>query len=106
MEGLVELGQLCTIEPVHPASVSVGDIVLCKVNGRKHLHLIKIIQGQRFQIGNNRGRINGWVAAGAIFGRRVRVESPAAVEPPARPTEHRTRRPNCSLARHRDANCF
>ena len=67
--------QLCTVEPVGPSSLHIGDIVLCKVNGREYLHLIKAIQGQRFQIGNNRGRINGWVSAGAIFGRCVSVES-------------------------------
>jgi hypothetical protein len=48
--------------------------VLCKVNGREYLHLIKAISGERFQIGNNRGRINGWVSANAIFGKCVRVE--------------------------------
>ncbi|WP_165228202.1 S24/S26 family peptidase [Aquisphaera insulae] len=75
MEGKIESGQLCTVEPVDAASLQVGDIVLCKVNGREYLHLIKAIQGHRFQIGNNRGRINGWVSAGAIYGRCVRIES-------------------------------
>jgi hypothetical protein len=74
MTGKVESGQLCTVEPVDPATLDVGDIVLCKVNGREYLHLVKAIQGSRFQIGNNRGRINGWVSAGAIFGRCVKVE--------------------------------
>jgi len=74
MAGKVESGQLCTVEPVDPATLRVGDVVLCKVNGREYLHLVKAIQGQRFQIGNNRGRINGWVSARAIFGRCVRVE--------------------------------
>jgi hypothetical protein len=45
MAGKVESGQLCTIEPVQPASLRVGDIVLCKVNGREYLHLVKAIQG-------------------------------------------------------------
>ena len=57
-----------------PGTLRVGDIVLCKVNGREYLHLVKAVQGPRFQIGNNRGRINGWVTASAIFGRCVRVE--------------------------------
>jgi hypothetical protein len=74
MAGKIGSGQLCTVEPVDPTTLDVGDIVLCKVNGREYLHLIKAIQGPRFQIGNNRGRINGWVSAGAIFGRCVRVE--------------------------------
>lgn len=74
MSGKVESGQLCTVEPVaDPASLRVGDIVLCKVGGAEYLHLIKAIQGPRFQIGNNRGLVNGWVTAGSIFGRLVRV---------------------------------
>ncbi|MBI3411284.1 MAG: hypothetical protein HY040_23365 [Planctomycetes bacterium] len=74
MAGKVESGQLCTVAPVAPASLKVGDIVLCKVRGREYLHLVKAIQGRRFQIGNNRGRINGWVSANAIFGRCIKVE--------------------------------
>jgi hypothetical protein len=74
MKGKIESGQLCTVVPVDPESLKVGDIVLCKVNGSQYLHLVKAIQGPRFQIGNNRGRINGWITAGAIYGRCVRVE--------------------------------
>lgn len=75
MTGKIESGQLCTVEPVDAGVLEVGDIVLCKVNGREYLHLVKAIQGPRFQIGNNRGRINGWVTANAIFGKCVRIES-------------------------------
>src|SRR5690349_4894761 len=75
MSGKIESGQLCTVEPIDPASVSVGDIVLCKVNGSEYLHLVKAIQGPRFQIGNNRGRINGWITGKSIFGRCARVEA-------------------------------
>ncbi len=74
MSGKIESGQLCTVHPVDVSSLRVGDIVLCKVNGREYLHLIKAIQGERFQIGNNRGRINGWVSGNAIFGKCIRVE--------------------------------
>ena len=74
MQGKIESGQLCTVEPVDSAVLAVGDIVLCKVNGREYLHLVKAIQGGRFQIGNNRGRINGWVSANSIFGKCVRIE--------------------------------
>src|SRR5215468_6383310 len=73
MRGKVESGQLCTVEPVDPATLAVGDIVLCKVNGREYLHLVKAIQGGRFQIGNNRGRINGWVSGSGIFGKCIAV---------------------------------
>jgi hypothetical protein len=75
MTGKIESGQLCTVEPVDTDALRVGDIVLCKVNGTEYLHLIKAIQGPRFQIGNNRGRINGWVSANSIYGRCIRVES-------------------------------
>jgi hypothetical protein len=74
MAGKIESGQLCTVEPVDASMLRVGDIVLCKVNGSQYLHLIKAIQGPRFQIGNNKGRINGWVTTTSIYGRCVRVE--------------------------------
>ncbi len=75
MKGKIESGQLCTIEPIADFStLEKGDIVLCKVNGNEYLHLIKAIQGNRFQIGNNRGRINGWVGANSVFGKCVGIE--------------------------------
>jgi hypothetical protein len=75
MKGKIESGQLCTVEPLtDPSELRKGDIVLCKVNGHEYLHLIKAIQGSRFQIGNNRGGINGWVGPNAIYGRLVRIE--------------------------------
>ena len=75
MAGKIESGQLCTVAPVDSAALRVGDIVLCKVNGREYLHLVKAIQGERFQIGNNRGRINGWVGPNAVFGKLIAVEA-------------------------------
>src|SRR4051794_30359778 len=75
MTGRIESGQLCTVEPVAPTDLKVGDIVLCKVHGSQYLHLIKAVQGERFQIGNNRGRINGWVSAASIYGKCTRVEA-------------------------------
>ena len=49
MAGKIESGQLCTMVPVRGEHLNVGDIVLCKVNGFQYLHLIKAIQGKRFQ---------------------------------------------------------
>jgi phage repressor protein C with HTH and peptisase S24 domain len=69
----IHSGDLCTVAPVDAASLSVGDIVLCKAGGNEYLHLVKAMDGHRFQIGNNRGRINGWVTPNAIFGRLVSV---------------------------------
>jgi hypothetical protein len=74
MTGRIESGQLCTVVPVHPDTLSVGDIVLCKVGGNEYLHIVKAVAGGRFQIGNNRGFINGWIGPNAIYGKCVRVE--------------------------------
>jgi hypothetical protein len=75
MSGKIESGQLCTVVPVDSDAIEVGDIVLCKVGGAQYLHLVKAIQGKRFQIGNNRGRINGWITANSIYGRLARIEA-------------------------------
>ena len=75
MSGKIESGELCTVSPVDPADLRVGDIVLCKVKGAEYLHIVKAIQDHRFQIGNNRGGINGWIGPRSIFGRLVRVEA-------------------------------
>jgi len=45
MTGRIESGQLCTVAPVEPSTLSTGDIVLCKVRGNEYLHLIKAING-------------------------------------------------------------
>jgi hypothetical protein len=74
MKGKIESGQLCTVVPVDCSTLSVGDIVLCKVRGNEYLHLVKAISGPRFQIGNNRGLLNGWIGANGIFGKCIRVE--------------------------------
>ncbi len=74
MKGKIESGQLCTVEPVEEAKLKKGDIVLCKVNGAEYLHLIKAIQGNRYQIGNNIGRINGWISFNSIYGKLVDIE--------------------------------
>jgi hypothetical protein len=58
MTGKVNNGQLCTIEPLREHAL----------DGSQYLHLVKAIQGERFQIGNNRGGINGGVTRRQIFG--------------------------------------
>ena len=75
MKGRVEDGQLVTVLPVFSSTtLSVGDVVLCKVRGRQYLHLIKAVRGKnppRYQIGNNRGGVNGWIGRSSIFGKMV-----------------------------------
>jgi hypothetical protein len=62
------------VAPRADAVLAAGDIVLCRVHGNHYLHLVKAIQGERFQIGNNRGGINGWITRRQIFGRLLAVE--------------------------------
>ena len=73
MSGKIESGQLVRVVPLHDRAPRVGDIVLCKVNGAQYLHLVKAVSGERFQIGNNRGRINGWTSRRNIFGICVEI---------------------------------
>jgi len=74
MKGKIASGQLCTVRPCTIEKLKVGDIVLCKVRGTQYLHLIKAIRGQQFQIGNNRGGINGWIGPNGIYGLLIKVE--------------------------------
>jgi hypothetical protein len=79
MQPKIESEQLVTVVPVKdPTEIEAGAIVLCKVNGREFLHQVKIVRRERgnhrFQIGNMRGFINGWVGLNSIFGRLVKVE--------------------------------
>ena len=73
MKPKIESGQLITVSPV-AGSPAEGDIVFCKVKGKFYVHLIKAVEGDRYQIGNNRGGINGWISKEAIFGKVTQVE--------------------------------
>lgn len=73
MAGIVEHRQEVTVVPLAPDEpIGKGDVVLCRVKGRDYLHLVKAIANGRYQIGNNRGGINGWIGRNHIFGRMAR----------------------------------
>jgi len=73
MQGIIESKQLVTVVPASIEDVKEGDVVLCRVAGTDYLHLVKAKDSRgRVQIGNNRGRINGWTKA--VYGKCVRVE--------------------------------
>ena len=76
MQPKIKSGQLVTITPLEDNVPEKGDIVLCRCSGRDYLHLVKAIRvkGGRYQIGNNRGGINGWVGKKSIFGIATRIE--------------------------------
>jgi phage repressor protein C with HTH and peptisase S24 domain len=73
MQGKIESGNLVTLSP-DTSEVGKGDIVLCKVNGSQFIHLVTATQGERFQISNNKGHVNGWITKNGIYGKVTRVE--------------------------------
>ena len=74
MRSRIESGQLCTVEPVNFETLAVNDVVLCKVGGFEYLHIVKAIQDDRYQIGNSKGHINGWVGRNCIYGKLIKIE--------------------------------
>ena len=73
MRGRIDDGDLVTIAPATAGDVEVGDAVLVKWRRGYLLHLVKAVRGDQLQIGNNVGRINGWVHANAIKGKVIAV---------------------------------
>lgn len=71
MVPIIHSKELVTVNP-NIDNLKVGDVVLCKVKGKQYLHLISAISGERLQISNNKGYINGWISKNAIFGRLER----------------------------------
>jgi len=72
MKGKINSGQLVTVAPANCNDVEVGDIVLCKVKGSTFVHLVSAKQGDRVQISNNKGHVNGWTRT--VYGKVTKVE--------------------------------
>jgi phage repressor protein C with HTH and peptisase S24 domain len=68
----IKSGELCTVEPVTLDSISVGDVVLAKVNGSVYLHLVTGKRANQVQISNNKGHVNGWTKT--VFGKLIKIE--------------------------------
>ncbi|MEO0605041.1 MAG: hypothetical protein AAF211_26660 [Myxococcota bacterium] len=76
MRGRIESGQEVTLEPVDPAQIEVDDVVLVAWRGNYLLHLVLEIDDGRLKIGNNLGKVNGWVERDAVVGRVVENSDP------------------------------
>jgi translation initiation factor IF-1 len=62
-----------TISPIKRAGrldhpIEEGMVVLAKVNGRHFLHLVSGRTGDRIQISNNHGHVNGWTHIDKVYG--------------------------------------
>lgn len=71
MTGKVNHRQLVTVAPI-TSPIKKGDVVLCKVSGRVYLHLVTGVDGDRYQISNNFGHVNGWTRT--IYGKCIKVD--------------------------------
>lgn len=70
MKPKINSGDLVVVSPISVDSkFEEGDIVFCKVKGRQYLHLVSAVQGNRIQISNNHGHVNGWISSNAIYGK-------------------------------------
>ena len=56
--------------------------MLVKWRGNYLLHLVKEVQGDQLLIGNNLGKVNGWVPASAVVGKVIAVGALAEAELP------------------------
>lgn len=70
----IRSGDLVTVRPLLEHEPEVGNVVLCHVAGRDYLHLVRAIEGERYQIGNNHDHVNGWTSRERVFGRAVEAD--------------------------------
>lgn len=69
MTPIIRNGQRCIVEPVTiDTEINKNDVVFVRVGGNYYLHKVVTIKGLRYQIGNNHGKINGWVGKENIYG--------------------------------------
>ena len=74
MEPILHSGDVFKFSLVQDdTKLNKNDIVFCKVHGNLFLHKIIAINGDRIQIGNNQGKINGWTNRKNIYGKFVEV---------------------------------
>ena len=66
--------QLVTISP-NIEDIKQNDVVFCKVKGNFYVHLISALQGDRVQISNNKGHVNGWITRDKVYGKVIKVEN-------------------------------
>ena len=67
MVPLIYSRQPVDIRPVDK-ELEKGDIVFCRIGQKYYLHLISALDGDRVQISNNHGRVNGWTKRENIYG--------------------------------------
>lgn len=83
MQPLIQSGEQVTVHRLtDPGRVELkpGDVVLARVAGSVYLHKVTAVDHdrRRVQIGNNRGRVNGWTGYAKVYGICPRPDAPPA----------------------------
>lgn len=71
MTPIIKSRQPVDIHPITDSDFQVGNVVFCKVHGKFFMHKITSLDGNRVQIGNNHGHINGWTTRDRVYGRVI-----------------------------------
>ncbi len=74
MRGRIESGQLVTIEKIDGTAVHLDDVIFIKWKNNYLLHIAKEINDTEILIGNNLGKINGWIPKENVIGKVIKVE--------------------------------
>jgi hypothetical protein len=74
MRGRIESGQLVTIMKVDGADVQLDDVIFIKWKRNYLLHIAKEISETEILIGNNLGKLNGWISKDDVIGKVINVE--------------------------------
>lgn len=68
MDPVVKDNQEVIVAPLNEEdALRQGDVVLCTVNGRQYLHLVRAVEARRVLIGSMRG-LNGWTPRKNVYG--------------------------------------
>jgi len=75
MRGRIESGQLVTLQNSNFTDVEINDVIFIHWKGNYLLHLIIDKKNNELLIGNNVGKINGWIPAEAVIAKVILVEN-------------------------------
>ena len=73
MKGKIESGQLVSIQKINGALVKVEDIIFIKWKNNYLLHIAKEVKNDEILIGNNLGKINGWIPKENVIGKVIQI---------------------------------
>jgi hypothetical protein len=74
MRGRIESGHLVTLSAALSDDVAADDLALVRWRGNYLLQVINEVSGDRVLIGNNLGKINGWIPLVDVLAKVTQVE--------------------------------